>query len=375
MTSMHRFAVRTLAASSLSALAVTTAAAQGIGGLLPTAESDPPTRQGSRGANFLHLPVGARANAMAGAAGSSTTGSLAWFVNPAGAATIESFSMAAGRQNLYGNLGITQNFAAVSFPLFGGAIGAAVNSLNSGDMHFTTEGNPFGNPLAGETFQWTSTAVSLGFARRLTDRLDVGAAMKYINEGLPQVNSSWISADIGTQFRTGLFGIVLGGSLAQVGTGAAMDGIMLERGVNTNDFARSQTRVKLFTRTVELPTAFRFAIGDDILGTAESLFGRGSGDHTVYAELTLDDAVDLAVQAGLGAEYSFRNLVFVRGGKRFYNDDRAAPGQDGFLDHGLSGGFGLRLPVAGRAIRFDYSYTAVGDLRDIQLFSFDFGGR
>jgi hypothetical protein len=85
--------------------------------------------------------------------------------------------------------------------------------------------------------------------------------------------------------------------------------------------------------------------------------------------------VDLSVQAGLGAEYAFRNLVFVRGGKRFYNDDRAAPGHDGFLDHGLSGGFGLKLPVGGRSIRFDYSYTTVGDLNDVQVFSFDFGGQ
>jgi hypothetical protein len=374
MTSIRRLAVRTLAASALSALAVTTAAAQGIGGLLPTADSDPPTRQGSRGANFLHINVGARANAMAGAIGSSVTGSTAWFWNPAGAATIESFSMAAGRQNLYGDLGITQNYAAVSFPIFGGAVGVAVNSLNSGDIPFRLETSPFGEPLAGTTFQWTSTAVSLGFARRLTDRLDVGAAMKYISEGLPQVKSSWISGDIGTQFRTGLFGIVLGGSLAHVGSGAAMDGVMLERGVNTNDFARSQTRVKLFTRPVELPTAFRFAVGDDLLGTAESLFGRGSGDHTMFAELTLDDAVDMSVQMGLGAEYGWRNMVFLRGGKRFHNDDRAAPGEDGF-GFGMSGGFGLRLPVAGRAIRFDYSYTALGDLRDIQVFSFDFGGR
>jgi hypothetical protein len=358
----------------LAAVCTATGGAQGLGGLLPTADSDPPTRQGTRGANFLHLGIGARGNAMAGAIGSAVTGSTAWFWNPAGAATIESFSLAAGRQNLYGDLGITQNYAAVSFPLFGGALGLALNSLSSGEIPWRDEGAPFGTVLRGESFVWSSTAVSLGFARRLTDRLDVGGALKYISEGLPQAKSTWISADVGTQFRTGLFGIVLGGSLQQVGTGGAMDGTMLERGVNTNDVSRGQTRFKLFTRPVELPTAFRFSIGDDLLGTAESLFGRGSGQHALLGEVSLEDAVDMSVQAGLGLEYGWRNTVFARGGKRFYNDDRAAPGDDGF-GYGLSGGFGLRLPVAGRAIRFDYSYTSLGDLKDIQVFSFDFSSR
>jgi hypothetical protein len=287
---------------------------------------------------------------------------------------VESFGVAAGQQKLYGDLGIEQTYVGVAFPLFGGAIGVAINSLNSGDIPITDEGAPFGDVLRGTTFQWSSSAVSLGFARRLTDRLDVGGALKYISEGLPQVKNQWISADIGTQFRTGLFGIVLAGSLAQVGSGSAMDGVMLERGVNTNDVSRAQTRFKLFTRPVDLPTAFRFSVGDDILGSAESLFGRGSGQHALYGEIALDDAVDQSVQAGLGFEYAFKNTVFARGGKRFYNDDRAAPGDDGF-GYGLSGGFGVRLPVAGRAVRFDYSYTSLGDLSDIQVFSFDFGGR
>jgi hypothetical protein len=40
---------------------------------------------------------------------------------------------------------------------------------------------------------------------------------------------------------------------------------------------------------------------------------------------------------------------------------------------GLAGGFGLRLPVKGRSIRFDYSYEAAGALQNIQIFSFEVG--
>ena len=58
--------------------------AQGPGGLTPEPD-DPPTRQGTRGANFLHLGIGARGNAMAGAVGTTIEGPTAWVWNAAGA--------------------------------------------------------------------------------------------------------------------------------------------------------------------------------------------------------------------------------------------------------------------------------------------------
>lgn len=370
MTSFRNLAAR---AAALSAIVAVTAGAQGLGGLLPTADSPPPTRAGTRGANWLHIPIGARGQAMGTAIGSSVVGSTAWFWNPAGAATIESFDLAAGRQNLYGDLGVTQTYMAVSFPILGGAVGIAVNTLSSGDIPLTNEGTPFGDASLGEFFKWSSTAASVGYARRLTDRLDVGGSMKVVSEGITQIRNRFISADVGTQFRTGLFGLVLGGSLLTVGNSAHMDGVGLERGVNTNDVSRAQTRFKLYTRPVDLPTTFRFSAGDDLLGSAESLFGRGSGRHTLYGEVDINDAVDAASQLGIGIEYGFKNMIFARAGKKFYNDNRNAPGESKLF--GFSGGFGLRIPLNGHPFRFDYSYIALGDLRDIQVFSLEFGGR
>src|SRR5688572_29323353 len=130
MTNLRTLAARAFVASAVVA---TVASAQGPGGLVPTSD-EPPTRQGTRGGNFLHLLIGARASSMGGAVGSSVSGSTAWFWNPAGAATIESFSLAAGRQNLYRDLDIQQTYAAVSFPLLGGAVGVSINNLNSGDI-------------------------------------------------------------------------------------------------------------------------------------------------------------------------------------------------------------------------------------------------
>ena len=353
-----------------SALA-STARAQGPEGIIPTSDN-PPTRQGTRGAPFLHLTVGARANAMAGAVNSSVVGPTAWFYNPAGASATEGFSISAGRQNLYDDFGIHQSFAALSVPLLGGVIGLSLNTLNSGDIERTQEVDPFGSTQGGQEFTWTSTAVGLGYARRLTDRLSVGTQLKLINEGISDASLSWVSADFGTQFATGIYGIMIGGALQHVGGQSAMNGALIQRTVNDAELNEQQTTANLETRDIDLPTSFRFSLGNNLYGTAESLFGAGNGQHALYAEMAVNDAVDLAPQLAFGGEYGFRNIFFARGGKRFFNDERAA-GVETKGSYGLSGGFGLRLPVAGRAARFDYSFTSLGDLQNIQVFSLEFG--
>ena len=87
-------------------------------------------------------------------------------------------------------------------------------------------------------------------------------------------------------------------------------------------------------------------------------------------DVSVNDAIDQASQLAIGAEYGFHDMVFARAGKRFFNDDRAN-GTRGM--YGLTGGLGVRLPLAGRALRFDYGYMSVGDLDNVQVFSFEIG--
>lgn len=362
------------ATALLSAPGLTaTARAQGPGGLLPTPQ-DEPTRAGTRGANFLHIGIGARGGAMAGAIGSSATGPTAWFWNPGGAATSESFSVAAGYQSLYGDLGLGQSYAAVSMPLLGGVVGVHLNTLSSGDIKRTTEANPFGERLGGSTFIWNSTVAGLGYARRLTDRLTIGGQAKYISEGIPDASTSWVAVDVGTQFNTGLYGVTIGGAIRNVGGTARAGGALVQRVIQTTDGSvlREARRVDLFTRNTEIPVVFQFALGSDLLGSANSMFGNASGRNTLNAEFSLTDGTDIATQYAVGLEYGFRNTVFLRGGKRFYNDDRDI-GVDNTTAVGLAGGFGLRFPVAGRGVKFDYSYQGAGALQNVQIFSFEVG--
>lgn len=356
--------------AALGVVLAGTAGAQLPEGLVPSVRN-PPTRQGTRGANFLQIGIGARAQAMGGAVVSNVEGPTAWYWNPAGAASTESFSIAATRLNLYEGLDITMNYAGITLPVFGGAFGITFNSLNSGDMLRTAEFAPFGDATVGENFNYTATAVSLGYARRLTDRLDIGGDLKFVSEGLTDVKTSWVAIDMGTQFRTGIYGMTIGASLQNIGPSGQARGELVRRIVATDQAFFQNTSLDLDTQETDLPTLFRFSVGTDLLGSASSVFGPGGGMHTVNGELSFFDAIDTNLQFAYGAEYGFRNLAFLRVGKRFYNDDRVFGSEKGM--YGLSGGLGLRLPLSGRAVRFDYAYTSLGELRNVQVFSFEFG--
>ena len=339
------------------------------GAIIPTPE-EPPTRQGTRGANFLEIGVGARENALAGAAASMSEGPSAWYWNPAAVVNVEGFSITASRQNLYPDLDIAHNYVGVAIPFLGGVAGVSFTSLNSGKMDRTTVNDPFGDATVGKTFEWTSTEVGLGYARRLTDRLELGGQVKAIGEGVTDARSTWVGLDLGTRFRTGLYGLSLGAAVQNVGPNSRMRGQLVNRNVNTDRFNNQNTKVVLRTKDTELPTMFRFSVESDLFGRASSLFGSGSNRNSLRGEVAFLQAIDTDVQAALGAEYSYANRFFLRGGKRFFNDGRTTGSS---LQFGLSGGGGVRLPVGERFLQFDYAYTSLGELENVQVFTFSFG--
>jgi hypothetical protein len=108
-----------------------------------------------------------------------------------------------------------------------------------------------------------------------------------------------------------------------------------------------------------------------VIGGSGALLARGGSTHVLRTDVSVNDAIDQASQLAIGAEYAWRDRLFARGGKRFYNDGRTVGSSAKF---GLSGGGGLRLPVGERYLQFDYAYTSLGpELQNVQVFSFSFG--
>lgn len=351
------------------------AVAQNSGTILTPEPDIEGTRVGTRGAVFLKQGVGARGLAMGGAftAASDDVYSLYW--NTAGLANLDRFAAAYSYASLFGDVGITHQFAGAAMPMLGGVVGLSGVFFSSGDIPRTTEDFPLGgDPTFGSSFSWSGTAIGLHYGRFITDRLSVGFAGKAITEGMSDASASYFGLDAGVRFDTGIFGTTIGAALTNVGSNGRMDGGALDRSVAAFQGSFDHLRpleVDLDADEFSLPTAFHFGLETSLIGGPSAVIAP-SETHSLLAVVQVDDAIDTALQPAFGAEYAFRDLLFLRAGKKMVNEARDGNFRDAL--HGLSFGGGVAVPVGGsRSARFDYGFVDMGELQNIQVFSFEFG--
>ncbi|MBI4540640.1 MAG: PorV/PorQ family protein [Gemmatimonadetes bacterium] len=341
--------------------------------LRPTDETEA-TRVATRGAAFLNLQVGARAQALGGAYTAIASGVPALYWNTAATAFDERTLLGASLSNLYEDLDIQHLFAGIMLPIGINRFAVSVNQLSSGSMLRTDEEFPEGNnPLFGAEFEYTATAVGVHLSRLITDRLAFGVAGKWITEGIPGAKASFIAADFSVKFYTGLLGTNLAAALTNVGSDGRIEGALVERQVdqrtssaNVFDVRRLIT-TEFSTARVELPTGFRFGISTELIGDATAVLAP-SPHHNLLLLMDVSDRTDAPMSPTFGLEYAFRDILYLRGGKRFANEEQI----NREFSHLLSFGAGVALPVSGaRRILFDYAYTTVGDLDNVQTFSLE----
>ena len=106
----------------------------------------------------------------------------------------------------------------------------------------------------------------------------------------------------------------------------------------------------------------------DLIGDATAMIAP-SPNSSLRMVWDLNDAIDTDLQTALGLEYGFRDLAFVRAGKRWFNESQI----NHSFSRGASIGAGLHLPIGETTLfRLDYAYTAMEDLQNVQVFTLDF---
>lgn len=358
---------------TLLTLAVAPALAQVGTSLRPTDETEA-TRVATRGAAFLNLQVGARAQGLAGAYTAAASGVPALWWNTAATAFDERTYLGATLTNLYDDLDIQHLFAGIILPLGLNRFAVSVNQLNSGAIIRTDEAFPEGNnPQFGAEFEYTATAVGIHYARLITDRLGFGVAGKWISEGIPGAEATFVAADFSVKFHTGLLGTTVAAALSNVGSDGRIEGALIERQIdqrtsNANVFeVRRLITAQFATTKVELPTGFRFGISTELLGSSTALLAPSPG-HNLMLLVDVSDRTDAPMSPTLGVEYAYRDFFYLRGGKRWASEQQISHD----FSHLLSFGAGVAIPVAReRRILFDYAYTSVGDLDNVQAFSIE----
>ena len=308
------------------------------------------TRRGTAGATELLIPVGARGTALSGAMNAFASGVEAIYWNPAGIARSPSteamFSSSTYIADIKLNyVGVVANFGDL------GAFALSMRSLNFGDIPVTTVENPEGT---GGTYSPSYLTFSLSYSHEFTDRIYGGFTAKLVSEKIVRSSANGFAFDVGVQYLS-VTGLRLGIALKNLGFGMQFDGPDLEYftsipGQESGSRARS---LRLPSASFEFPSTLEIGAGYQYdVNEQHSLMLVGNFQNANFA----------GDEFRLGLEYAFDKMLFLRGGimQSQVQDDNI---------FGPTFGFGVKLPVGGTNLDFDYAYRKTDFFSGSQWFS------
>ena len=308
---------------------------------------------GTSSMQFLKVMPTARATAMGDAYVSLATGADAVFWNPAGLTTMQNHEMSS---TLTMWLFDTKQVAlAYGLPMGDwGSIGFQFQYIDFGTMQETrgdvadlvrpAQGIPYYNPgLTGRSFTPYSYLTGFTYAQKFTDKFSAALSVKYAMESLwseqsvtivnpttGEIKSYKTYADVvlfdfGMLYNTGFRSVKIG--------------------VSTQNFGQQITFAE---KAHPAPLAFRLGVSANIFGSEGLLFQDDMNRLTLAYDLFQPN--DYKQQMHIGAEYSFSELLALRGGYKVDYDTE-----------GLCFGGGVHTDLSGWPISVDYSYGKMSE--------------
>ncbi len=305
---------------------------------------------GSAGWQFLKIPSNARMAATGNVLSSlGRADASAALTNPASMLEVENWDVIMNTMTWiadiqYQSVGLVKNFGDL------GVIGAHLIILDVGDMVRTeyqviTAGGVVGMEPVTEglgTVTAGDLSAGLSYARQITDRLQVGGTLRYLQETLDDaVTGNW-ALDIGTMYHTGI---------------RTWRFWMLGRRFGPDaEFAEYDERIGVEPVRVRMPMVFNF-------GTAIDLLEYGDNNpHRLSLAGDFSHPNDGPEKVDLGAEYSFKEYATLRAGYR-YN----------YSEAGLTLGAGLQVVTSTFNVQFNYAFMAFGRLGNVNMLSIGLG--
>ncbi len=188
-------------------------------------------------------------------------------------------------------------------------IGLHLFIFDSGDMPeaVAIEGQ---ESLTGKMFKFQGLAARLSYGRQMTDRLNLGATFKVLNESVTSgdLGMTGVGFDIGSNFDTGIYGMMLGMCISNFGPEARYMGDGLD--VPASDEGESQDEQKK-TEYHPMPLTFRVGLQNNVYD---------DGTHKVSISADAINPLDYDLYGTFGAEYSFSNMAFARFGSHLGHD-------------------------------------------------------
>lgn len=308
---------------------------------------------GTNVAQFLKIEPSARSVGMGGAFIAVANDVSSLLTNPAGLARANNHEAMFSHVNWL--VETNYDFIAVGLNLYNyGAVGLMVSTFGSGDMPVRTIQQPDGT---GELFDTRDFMVGICYSRNLTADFSIGGNIKYISQRIWHMSANTIAIDIGTLFKTPIWGITLGASIFNYGPKMRLDGRDIKFAhdpdyINTGnvEFVNAQYEMKDY----DIPLLFQVGLAKEV-SISES--------NKILVAVDALHPNDNFESVNTGIEYTWNEMVFLRGGyKSLFLVDS---------EQGLTAGFGLKIRVAGTVIlKADYAYADFGRLENAQRFSF-----
>ncbi|MEM1043226.1 MAG: PorV/PorQ family protein [Bacteroidota bacterium] len=335
---------RTILFSALLALAA-----------LPVQAQD---KVGTTAAPFLGLGVGARATAMGGAQVAQAQGPSALYWNPSAITAMTANGAEFSNSEWF--VDSRHQHAAIVFNAGSlGHFGIQVIALDYGDEPVTViQQCDRDNPVCetGELWDALDLAVGVSYARALTDRFSVGGTAKFVRQQIWNESANGLALDLGVLYDTRFQGIRIGMSMTNFGTDMRLAGPDLRRAVDIEPEENGNNPRNAANLEVDewaMPLIFRVGVSVVPFQTA---------DQRVTVAADGNAPSDAGQSANFGAEYAWRDLLFVRGGWR----QAFGPAEDG----GWTAGFGLRYALTRRlAGYFDYVFQNYEPFGTPQMFT------
>jgi hypothetical protein len=287
------------------------------------------SKVGTTAANFLTIPVGARASAMGGAAVATSNDATGLYWNPASISRLTKSEFAVSYSEWF--VGTKYNWVGLVYKVDeNNSFGISINQLDYGEETVTTESDPEGT--TGEKWDASDIALGISYSRNLTDRFSVGATVKYIRQQIWHETASAFALDVGLLFYTQLEGLRLGMNITNFGSEMQLDGKDLYQSIDIDNRTSSGNNENiagaLSTDSWMLPLYFTVGLGYDVVNTEQ--WKICTGLDAIYpnnqnaflnagGEITWNDMISLRagynsimksqslakICAGIGVKYDF----------------------------------------------------------------------
>lgn len=271
---------------------------------------------GSKGAVFLKLGQGARANAMGESFAAVADDINALYWNPAGITQIRERQFTFMYSDWLEE--IKYNYLAYVHPtpIMDGIMGGAITFLDSGSIDkYDQDQNKQG------TFDGKDMAIAASYAREITKNCSLGATLKYIQREIDGKKSTGFGLDVGCLYKPQIENLTLGAVIQNVGP-----------------------KLQAFEKEKDsLPLNFKVGGAYRLLNKALTL------------SLDINFPSDNDTNFNFGVEYWFREIIAFRTGYKSLTKDELKSSD-------LTFGVGFKIP--GTGIGLDYAYCDYDDLGD-----------